>query len=868
MTPIVRTRLPSVAQIVFAALLLVTGMGWPARAHAAFSWQFTEVYSNADGSVQYIVLSEVSGQNGQNALTGLPLVSTQTFADGSMVTKTFTFDHDLPSVNTANKKILLATPGYAALRVIVPPLAAPRALAPPDYIIPSRFVSIVNGMLAFPTVGESVAWASIPIDGSNAAFIGVVAPVPNVATNFAGQSDSVPRLPVGVVEYYNIALDHYFISPLAPDIDALDSGRIAGWTRTGYTFEANPPNGVMFPEPPPNSPVPVCRYLIPPQHGDSHFFSASAVECQQVADKILVDPNYSGYILETSDAFEISLPDLVTGACAAGTVPVFRLWNHRADSNHRYVTDPGVRSMMISRGYVPEGYGPLGVAMCSPAALLSDARVEVSAPSPYAANCDGVVPPPGTFLYVNGEVEPMLSVDPTNGNHLIGVWQQDRWFNGGARGLRTGVSFDGGRSWSLTQAAFSRCSGGTPANGADFARASDPWVTMAADGTAYQIAIAFNGGVLAPGSNGAVLVSRSSDGGLTWGNPVTLIADGTAAFNDKESLTADRNDAAFVYATWDRITTANSGPTWFSRTVNGGTSWEAARQIYDPGGPGTQTINNQIVSLPSGALALFFSEFAGTRTSVRVLRSQDKGTTWSAPTEIAQTFSVGTHNPATGGGVRDGGNLGAIAAGSNGQLAAVWQDSRFSAGVRDGVAFSRSLDGGVTWSAPVRVNAVASAQGFLPTVTIRDDGTFGVLYYDDRNNTPGFTFFIDIWLAESTDGITWTERHVSGPFDLSRAPIATDDEGSGFFIGDYQALMSAGTTFLPFYVQTNTQNDPNNLTDVFSSILTAAGPASAIAKSTYRAEGAPAPTMTPELAGRLAKNVAHTLARRKIGPLP
>ena len=42
---------------------------------------------------------------------------------------------------------------------------------------------------------------------------------------------------VTVVEYYNAALDHYFITPLADEIDALDSGRIAGWGRTGLVFD-------------------------------------------------------------------------------------------------------------------------------------------------------------------------------------------------------------------------------------------------------------------------------------------------------------------------------------------------------------------------------------------------------------------------------------------------------------------------------------------------------------------------------------------------------------------------------------------------------------------------------------------------------
>ena len=61
----------------------------------------------------------------------------------------------------------------------------------------------------------------------------------------------------------------------------------------------------------------------------------------------------------------IALPDAMSGACPTGTIPVYRLWNRRVDSNHRYVTDPALRLQMIARGYVPEGYGE-GVAMCAP----------------------------------------------------------------------------------------------------------------------------------------------------------------------------------------------------------------------------------------------------------------------------------------------------------------------------------------------------------------------------------------------------------------------------------------------------------------------------------------------------------------------
>src|SRR5439155_22321825 len=145
----------------------------------------------------------------------------------------------------------------------------------------------------------------------------------------------------------------------------------------------------------------------------------------------------------------------------------------------------------------------IGVAACGggggsnsdAAPQLPDPQFRVTATTPFAAGCDGV-PAVGT-LYVNTEVEPMISVNPRNPNNLVGVWQQDRWSNGGARGLVSGASLDGGRTWVQGMAAFSRCTGGSAANGGDYARASDPWVSFAPDGNAYQVSLSFNGAVLA-----------------------------------------------------------------------------------------------------------------------------------------------------------------------------------------------------------------------------------------------------------------------------------------------------------------------------------------------------------------------------------
>ena len=174
-------------------------------------------------------------------------------------------------------------------------------------------------------------------------------------------SSTVPgtqAAPVGavpVVEYYNADLDHYFMTTSAAEMAALDAfGN--GFQRTGYLFYA-------YPDPMrgPASVRPVCRfYAGPSQQINSHFFTASAAECQFVQQRWL-----GVWGLESASAFYIQVPD-DAGTCPADTLPVYRFFNNRRDANHRYSIDLSVRRGMINRAWVPEGSGPNAVAFCSP----------------------------------------------------------------------------------------------------------------------------------------------------------------------------------------------------------------------------------------------------------------------------------------------------------------------------------------------------------------------------------------------------------------------------------------------------------------------------------------------------------------------
>jgi hypothetical protein len=259
-----------------------------------------------------------------------------------------------------------------------------------------------------------------------------------------------------------------------------------------------------------------------------------------------------------------------------------------------------------------------------------------------------------------------------------------------------------------------------------------------------------------------------------------------------------------VYAVWDRMTSQTAGPTYLALTADGGSTWQSARSIYDPG-PSAQTIGNQIVVLPGDVLLDVFTEIdtasgGAVSSAVRVIRSVDNGAHWSAPVTIAKLQAVGTSNPANGAPVRDGSGMVSVSNGVNGVFV-VWQDSSFSMGDHDGIALSRSVDGGQTWSTPVQVNADTGVQAFTPTVNVRTDGVIAITYFDLRNNkTLSDThLYTDCWMVTSSDGGTsFSEQHLSGSFDLYNAP-----DSEGLFLGDYQALVStgSGSAFLPFYAQ-------------------------------------------------------------------
>ena len=165
-----------------------------------------------------------------------------------------------------------------------------------------------------------------------------------------------PPAIVPIVEFYHAGLDHYFITSIPKEIADLDGGVHVGWQRTGESFSAYGVGSSGR-----TGRRPVCRAYGNPAAGlDSHFYSASPQECAATLLNFGED-----WLPEAAEVFQMELPDTTTGACAADRIPIYRLWNNRRDSSHRFVKSLALRTQMIARGFISEGYGPNGVVFCA-----------------------------------------------------------------------------------------------------------------------------------------------------------------------------------------------------------------------------------------------------------------------------------------------------------------------------------------------------------------------------------------------------------------------------------------------------------------------------------------------------------------------
>lgn len=341
-----------------------------------------------------------------------------------------------------------------------------------------------------------------------------------------------------------------------------------------------------------------------------------------------------------------------------------------------------------------------------------------------------------------------------------------------------------------------------------FERAGDPWVSIGPDGRAYAIA-AGNG----------IAATTSRDGGLTWTPPRLLDRSGSRYFADKPTITADPRRPGVAYAAWARILQFAGTPpivadAMFSQTTNGGRTWSSGRVLV-PHTSDSGAVSGQIlVDAKRGTLYHLSNLEVGDVPSLEapsrllIQRSYDEGRTWSKPTSAQTVRTLGYHRlNRQGDVVRTGVETPDFAIDpTSGSLFAVWQDARFSRRRFDQVAFSRSTDGGETWSPPVKVGSGEGPAG-VPVVAVSSTGDVGVAYYRfrlaQRGSPPPLETRIFISVSHDS-GKTFSTYPLTGPVDIRTAPRVFASNGlQGYFLGDYLGLEAHRSGFITLFALPN-----------------------------------------------------------------
>src|SRR6266704_5282579 len=359
-------------------------------------------------------------------------------------------------------------------------------------------------------------------------------------------------------------------------------------------------------------------------------------------------------------------------------------------------------------------------------------------------------------------------------------------------------SLDGGITWTNGQIPTTGTLGG-------FQEASDPAVSFSQNGTLYYSGVAFNvdrrSGTAV---DGTIFVSKSADDGSTF-PLITIVASGSnrisGIFNDKPYIGVDQTTGPFagrVYVSWTRFTSASTSDIMVSHSSDGGSSFSSPMKISN------SLLNQGSVPVvgPDGTLFVVWNDLSNNQ--IMEAKSIDGGVSFSSPVVVSSVVALPQPPSFLANSVfRVNSFPTAAADDTNGNVYVAWADD--GSGYAD-ILSSRSLDGGVTWSKPIRVNDDTTTNDhFFPWMTV-SHGLLSVDFYDRRLDPQNH--LVDVFYAESADGgvsFSPNVRVTDVPFN----PDAIIFSSGQSFIGDYIGVASNGTLAHPVWTD-NRNVSPTN----------------------------------------------------------
>lgn len=395
-----------------------------------------------------------------------------------------------------------------------------------------------------------------------------------------------------------------------------------------------------------------------------------------------------------------------------------------------------------------------------------------------------------TDPYTTAGAQHATEVEPDTfsfGATIVSTFQIGRIFDGGATNIGFATSKDSGVTWSHGVLPMI-----TTAEGGPFPRASDPSVAYDAAHNVWIIAsLAL---ATSPSPHGVgIVVSRSTNGGLTWAAPNTVTQSGDV---DKNWIVCDNTPSSpfygHCYVVWDDV--AANGRIRISVSTNGGLTWAAPLTTAD----NATGVGGQPLVQPNGNVIVPF--LSSGQTQIRIVRSLTGGASWRNSFAVANVSSR-----RVAGGLRSE-PLPTAEIDGAGRIFVAWQDCRFQSSCqRNDIVFISSSDG-LNWSSVRRVpiHAVNSTfDHFIPGLAV-DKSTSGssarlglAYYYYPNGNCTASTCMLNVGFISSTNaGATWSApTNLAGPMSVSW--LANTNQGR--MVGDYISSSFSNGTVHPVF---------------------------------------------------------------------
>jgi hypothetical protein len=374
------------------------------------------------------------------------------------------------------------------------------------------------------------------------------------------------------------------------------------------------------------------------------------------------------------------------------------------------------------------------------------------------------------------EVGPALAVDPNDPDVMVSVFMQGRFEDAGAAAIGFSSSQDGGVHW--TAGSLPNL---TVLTGGIYDRANTPAVAFGPDGSAYAVSVPFDNG-----DSSTVAVQRSGNQGRTWGDPVFPQVNGGTHFRPWITVDTFPTSPHFgrIYVTWELSLDLDTASVALRWSDDQGRTWSPLKIVSEGG---SSDNGAQPLVQPNGNLTIVYQAFVDPDSYVVAKTSTDGGRHFNPHADI--DLWLGSEPPDQ----RTGGLSPAAVDSVTGYLYAAWQDTRFRDDGLSDVLVYRSIDGGSSWTGPVKANPDSSGSGlthFTPAIAAYGHAVH--VTYLTRAQFPfppvGYSSYVtENYVGAADDGTTFSgEITVGRPADLRYAATVFYNETK--FLGEYMGI--------------------------------------------------------------------------------